>query len=345
MGTKRVSQKDIAERLGVHVTTVSMALRDSPRLPVKTRKRVQAMAKKMGYQPDPILNALMVYRQRMRSPHFQGTLAWLNIDKRDGAPPGRGSAEYQAGAAERCKELGWQLSEFRIEDTSPDRLAKILHSRNIQGLLLPPPQPGGISHLDFDWAPFSALSIGFTMTHPRLHLVANAQYRSARQAVRAIRSLGYERIGFATIPGNELRTNQNFSSGYLAQERSDKQAGPPLFIFDDTGKSGRKKFISLFSKWIDRHRPDAILALDDDVPGAMKTLGISSKTCGLALLHVTPKTKGMAGISQNDFMIGSSAVDYLVGMIHRNERGLPDIPLQILVDGTWVDGASLPQRA
>lgn len=46
-GNRRVTLADIAKRAEVHVTTVSLALRNHPRLPEKTRSRIQKLAKEM----------------------------------------------------------------------------------------------------------------------------------------------------------------------------------------------------------------------------------------------------------------------------------------------------------
>src|SRR5215216_2735722 len=48
MNERRVTLSDIATHAKVHVTTVSLALRNHPRLPTETRERIQALAKKMG---------------------------------------------------------------------------------------------------------------------------------------------------------------------------------------------------------------------------------------------------------------------------------------------------------
>jgi hypothetical protein len=37
-------------------------------------------------------------------------------------------------------------------------------------------------------------------------------------------------------------------------------------------------------------------------------------------------------------------VDFLVDMIHRNERGIPETPRWVLVEGTWQNGATLNGR-
>ncbi len=52
MKKKRVTIKDIAKELGVHHTTVSMALRDSPLLKDETKEKIRAKARQMKYRPN-----------------------------------------------------------------------------------------------------------------------------------------------------------------------------------------------------------------------------------------------------------------------------------------------------
>ena len=68
MAFPRTTMKDVAQQLGVHTTTVSLALRNSPKLPIETREKIQALAKKMGYHQDPMLSALTAYRSNLLVP-------------------------------------------------------------------------------------------------------------------------------------------------------------------------------------------------------------------------------------------------------------------------------------
>ena len=73
----RVTMTAVAKRAGVHTTTVSLALRNHPSLPVTTRERIQALAREMGYRPDPGLAALVAYRSRLNPPKHRQTLAYI----------------------------------------------------------------------------------------------------------------------------------------------------------------------------------------------------------------------------------------------------------------------------
>jgi LacI family transcriptional regulator len=73
----RITLRDVAHRSNVHVSTVSLALRNSPRLPEDTRVRVQAIAKEMGYAHDPLLDALLAYRDSARRQSNPAVLAYV----------------------------------------------------------------------------------------------------------------------------------------------------------------------------------------------------------------------------------------------------------------------------
>ena len=49
-----------------------------------------------------------------------------------------------------------------------------------------------------------------------------------------------------------------------------------------------------------------------------------------------------AGVDQNSVEVGRVAMATLAGLIHQNERGIPQYCRRILVEGRWVDGACLP---
>ncbi len=51
---RQVTIKDIAEKLGISVSTVSRALKDHPDISIKTRQAVKELAKLLGYKPNLI---------------------------------------------------------------------------------------------------------------------------------------------------------------------------------------------------------------------------------------------------------------------------------------------------
>lgn len=58
MGQRRTSLKEIAEQLGVSIATVSRAIRDSHEVGDEMKAKVQALAKKLNYRPNPFAQSL-----------------------------------------------------------------------------------------------------------------------------------------------------------------------------------------------------------------------------------------------------------------------------------------------
>src|SRR6202030_45269 len=73
----RPTIRDIARDTGFHYSTVSLALRDHPRIPDSTKQLIREAAKALGYQPDAMLSALCAYRLRKRLPKEQTVIAWI----------------------------------------------------------------------------------------------------------------------------------------------------------------------------------------------------------------------------------------------------------------------------
>src|SRR6516164_4115212 len=78
LDTKRVTLRDVAERVRVSHVTISLALRNHPSIPLKRRQEIKHVAEEMGYRPDPLLSSLAVYRTRQRPARIQSALAWIN---------------------------------------------------------------------------------------------------------------------------------------------------------------------------------------------------------------------------------------------------------------------------
>ena len=56
--TRRISLKDLADRIGVSIATVSRALRNSHEVSDEMKQRVQALAKELNYRPNPFAQSL-----------------------------------------------------------------------------------------------------------------------------------------------------------------------------------------------------------------------------------------------------------------------------------------------
>jgi len=339
----RVTVRAIAQRLKISHTTVSRALKDDPRIRASVREQVQTTAREIGYRPDPMLGALAAYRKgRTRKP-IGAELAWINCwpdPKR--LRMFKEFDLYWKGAFEEAERAGYRLEEFCCpKDLSPERLEKILLTRNVRGLLLTP----GWSTVTpdwgrFNWDEFCIVRFGYSLATPRAHLVTSDQLLDGVLAFENMWNRGYRRIGMVmrTCQGTRL---VRFSAGYLyAQLRVEPGLRlPPLALNEPNPKEDQR----LLAAWLKREKPDAILS-DVTLHSLLAQVGYRvPEQVGLAALSVLDG-EADAGIDQNSKEIGRAAVQTLISLIHHNERGVPQVPREVLVAGRWVDGSTLPVK-
>ncbi|CAM2949572.1 LacI family DNA-binding transcriptional regulator [Rariglobus hedericola] len=336
---RRITIRDIAARAGVHFSTVSLALRNSPKLRPEVCKRIRMVADELGYVPDPAMAALTAYRNSTRPVNYQATLAWVNNWPVQSELRRIKTFDlYFQGALERASQLGYRIDELWLHGPAMTAHAAhaILKARNITGLLLAP-QPFAHTPLGLDLSGFSPLAFGYSLQPSNLHVVTNHQYQSASLMMRSLAELGYRRIGLFLRSDWDEKVNGSYLSGLLFMQHHLPLADrvPPLL----TKEGLEEEFVT----WFKRHKPDVVVAVDRAVrPWIEKTLKLRiPHDVGLANLNVDPKDPWLAGIYQNDRLIGATAVDFLAGMLQRNERGVPATPIRTLVEGEWKLGPSV----
>ncbi len=339
---RRVCLRDIARAAGCHFSTVSLALRNHPRLPRATCERVQRLARELGYVPDPMLASLAHYRSALRPVAYHATLAWLtNHPARGGWRQVPIFLDYYRGAAARAAELGYRLEEFWLREPgmTPARAGQILRARNITGLVVAPqPEPG--MAVELDWADFSAVAIGYSLARPRLHLVCPAQFGAIKVAMHELLARGYRRPGLVMLRASDDRVDQHWQGGYLVAQQSCARGDRVAPLFLEAWDEAR------FAAWFRRHRPDALITKLPEVGAALRRAARrGAREVGVAYLTLAAPGGELAGVHENPAEVGAAAVDYVTGMIHRNERGLPALPRRLLIEGTWVDGRTVRRAA
>jgi LacI family transcriptional regulator len=64
MAKQAARLKDVAEKTGFSVNTVSLALRGSPRIPEETRRQISLVAEKLNYLPNQVAKSLVLKETR-----------------------------------------------------------------------------------------------------------------------------------------------------------------------------------------------------------------------------------------------------------------------------------------
>jgi len=333
----RATLRDIAQRAGCHYSTVSLALREHPRIPEETRLRIQEIAHELGYRPDAMLAALCAYRGQKRTSERRGVIGWLTNHSTEWGWRNSGcNRDYFEGASTRAAERGYSLECFWLgaPKMTGARMSHILWTRNIQGLLLPPQEE--LCSMEIAWHRFSAVTFGYTLTDPKLHLVSNHEYRTMGKLFSELQQRGYQRLGLVNRRDHDERVDHNWLAAYLVEQNQlhRKNRLPPLILdcWDDRA----------FLAWYRAHRPDAIVTRLPEVLVSLRAVGLRVPSdVGVAFHSLDEGCKGLSGMKKNSFQIGVMAVDLLVDMLHRNERGVPAIPYRLMVEGSWCEGKTL----
>jgi LacI family transcriptional regulator len=339
---QRVNLQDIATKLGVSRTAVSLALAESPRVSQQLHALAKKTAEEMGYRPDPMLSALANFRLRQGCTKISAAIAWINAWRNpEDLRHYREFDLYWKGAERAARKSGYVLEEFRVgKNCTPKRLHEILQTRAIHGILLPPhSDPPDLGN--FPWEHYSVVRYGRSITNPRFHLVTADQVRNTVLAFEKIRERGYERIGFVDCPEFSLSHHQ-FLTGFLdAQLALDESLRIPVLDLRMTRNTGRYEHLA---EWVRKHRVEAILTAFNQLPAILEKAGLrvpdDVALAGTTVLD-TPIT---AGIDQNPEEIGRVGFLLLNSLIHDRTTGVPQINRQSVIEGSWVDGDSLPHR-
>lgn len=349
---RRITLRDIALKADVDISTVSRALRNSASVHFETRAQVQKIAADLGYIPDPALSALAAYRKSLQpASAYQSTLAWLdNWPVRGALREIQSFNEYFLGATERANRFGYKLEEFflRGKDMTPARMASILRARNIQGIIVPPQQHDG-GKLDFDFTAFSAVALGYSLRPALLHVVTNHQFLSISLVVKKLRDLGCRRIALYLYADWDKKVNEGYSTGFLsAQKKLPAKDCIPAYLYKGSESVAEEIIAAQFRDWFTRARPDVIITqgLYPELVNWLKPLRVRvPRDVGIVDLSTHPDKPGVSGIYQNDRLIGATAADLVIGMLQRNEQGLPATLIYTQVDGVWQPGESVrPSR-
>lgn len=335
-----VTLRDVAEVVGVSHVTVSLALRNNPKIPAPRRLQIKKVAREMGYRANAIATGLSHYKQDAKERPRESMLAWLNMWPEPAQLRNDPKSDcYWIGARKAAEDCNYSLEEFRGEGLSIPELEKQLLDRGVNGIILPPhlatPDWSG-----FHWAHFSTIRLGRSVKIPRVHVVAGDEVENAIFAVKKMVDLGYQRIGFMTSKTAALEGASMV--GVIAAHLRIKGKTPraPLIVAEGDPDQSR----AAGARWLKSLKPDAILT---DLPGARAFL--ESIDCqipqkiGLALLSVVEGDRE-SGIHQNLAEIGRVAFSVLLSQLRDQARGEPEICRQILVGGDWVEGTTLPRR-
>ncbi len=339
MKSARPTLRSLAAEAGVSAMTVSLALRNRAEIPLRTRQRIQRLAKLRGYQPDPTITKLMQHLRTTEPTRNRANICGL-VEAASNADFARHpfSARLSAGIQRQAEVLGFSFSRIEIPARrSRGKLQSLLRNRGIEGIvLLPMPDQTNLADL-LDWQDFSVVSVTTSVVAPRVHRVTPHHFDNVVHACRQLTRRGFKRIGLAITQRWNERVRYRWTGAIAWQNAFGGTSPVPPFLGSTAGPTLDD---ADFATWVQQHQPDAILveAIDPALLArAFARSGLRSRPVVISMDRAPGDRE--PGIDQKPEAIGSVAIETLAGMIYRGERGLPPNPLNIAVEGDWVEGA------
>jgi len=334
----RATLADISGQTGYSKSTISIALRNDPRLPAATRQAIQEVAKRLGYRPDPSLSVIAAARWRRAEGASGLTLACL-LDSQTPAP--RVLRAYLDAVAERATDLGYVAARFDLRAyPNPRALCRVLVQRGVRGVLVPPVYTPELLR-DFDWSLFAGVNCGQGLWRPPYHVVNTDVFAAVQIALRECLTAGYRRIGAAL-----------FVHRYSADDDARRLGAAFLEIAHIT--SERAEILPLesapedrtaFLDWVSQKKPEAIVALHSGAARWLREAGYRiPQDIAVVCLGDTPPPE-LAHINPQLADVGRVSVEMLDVALRHNEIGPPARPRVVLVTPEWIPGPTLGHAA
>lgn len=345
MPTRNPTTREIAAACGCNQSTVSHALRGHAKIPLATRKRVRAVAEKLGWRPNPLAAAYMAHLRTTRTPAFQASLGFLNTHPESGhinsLPLYMG--RHFRGAQDRARELGYALEPIWLHEPhlTARRLASILRNRNITGLIV-----GGILKPSeilekLDWKHYAAVALGFSLTKPQLHRVAVHTSHGFHLMLTKAVELGYRRIAVIVSEAYDERVDHGvLYPAYFLQKHLPKTHRILTHIFP----APNEEAVPGIQEWIIKNRPEIILGEEIVWQSLRRMKWRVPQDVAFINNDWSPEYPKNAGFNQHHELHGSVAVDMVVSALMQNERGLPSVPRLTLIEGEFAEGLAAPAK-
>ena len=337
-----MGMRSIAEAAGVSPMTVSLALRHSSRVSKPVREKIHAIARAQGHVPNPRVAELMRELRQVNSVGPHGTLALIGLF--DEAEPERRRGHLSAviaGAKKRAGEMGYLLERFwlRAPGMTPRRLRGILEVRGINGIFCL-----GSEDLAETFPPeldrFAIVTHGLTVAAP-IHRVASHHHADANELLDRLAKRGYGRPGLVIDPEWDHRTGHIYSAAFLLfQEQAEGRITVPILRLGAWNPAA-------VGAWLRDYRPDVIVINQPaEFYTALEAFLAREKIrvprdLGVATLGVRTGPARYAGVGQDMELIGSCAIDMLLGRISQRDFGFSKRRKAEFVEGRWFEGRTI----
>jgi LacI family transcriptional regulator, galactose operon repressor len=245
-----VTQELIAKKLGVSRQLVSFALAGYPKISDTSRTRILAVARKMGYRPNPHARAL-------KRSHTGIVALWV---------PDQISSHYMHVAREMGRLVKQARHELIISEVGSLKAEQTLSHVPVDGIFAVDAAEQVWMHLKSPDAAVPVISIGAEFCD-RTDFVRVDLGAGARAVMRHLIGAGYRRIAHATF----MHPSHPYAGRRTGYTEAMREAGlkPEFFIYplSDQQRAIVRRAIQDYIRR--RGKPDAVFCHSDDVAVAI----------------------------------------------------------------------------
>lgn len=336
----QVTMKEIAKKLGVSVSTVSRAMKDSPELHPDTKKRIVEMAKSMNYQYNLLAQSLRISRSKVLGvivPELTSHFFSSNI----------------SGIQDTAYKRGYNIMICQSNESFEQEKANIrtLVSSQVDGLLISlSRETKTYEHLQdiYDRGIPFIMFDRVTEEIPVSKITVDDAH-GAYLVVKHLLDQGCRKIAYFSGP-EDLYISKKRKEGYLEAlaEYGIPEKDSKVFFTDLTPEMNRKVTLEMLESG---DLPDAIFAMIDpvavDVMIVLKEKGIKiPDQIALAGFTNNPTSAvvepSLTTVSQPGYEMGQLAANHLLDQL---EEIVPDDPQSFVLLTTLVPRNSSKKKS
>ena len=251
-----VTLQHIGEKLGFSRTTISLALRDHARISADTKKKVVAMAKRLGYEPDQIARTLATGRSNLIGVVVPNTADHVYAEVFRGIEDAAQAANYHVLLSNGSYDTGHTAGRVRE-----------MMRLKVAGVIAAPPFESASAPIPLFWreikrSGFPVVMLNRELIPPVFHQVTVDNRGGIRLALEALKSLGHKRVAYITGSVDMIPIRQRLEAfcQFSAEYGFDKEA-QLIESSEFSAKGGYESCARLWERL--KKKPTAIMVFSD----------------------------------------------------------------------------------
>ncbi|GAA3995112.1 LacI family DNA-binding transcriptional regulator [Mucilaginibacter dorajii] len=320
MQSKPTTIKEIAQLLGISVSTVSRALHDHPSIGLTTRAKVKKLAGELNYEP----NQTAIFLQKGKTHTIGVILPEL-------------SEAFFSSAISAIEDTAYKknytvlLAQSHDDEVKEKQLVEKMKNHRVDGLLVSVGKnTSSFQHFE-NLKKYNIPVVYFDRIPniPNIHYVACNMEIGTIEAVSFLLKKGHRAIGMINGPQTMVATGER-KEGYIkAMTKNRLKYDPSLIVSCDLTEEGTKK--ALDDLLANKRKPTAIVTFNDYV--ALFAIKYAQKLniklnqdlefvsyANLPLINYMENIPA-ASVEQFPYLQGQKATDILMDLLHHQDKG------------------------